>query len=80
MAQNPSFPLYLFIVKTPQNGTACLFYIRWAPPMYLLNILEVDEMGEYKEGYVGGYGSGFTLVVVSFILLITASGAYIGWR
>ncbi|WP_143331884.1 YjcZ family sporulation protein [Domibacillus antri] len=37
-------------------------------------------MGEYKEGYVGGYGSGFTLVVVSFILLITASGAYIGWR
>lgn len=34
-------------------------------------------MGEYKEN--GGYGSGFALVVVLFILLIIVGAAYIGW-
>ncbi|OXS79355.1 YjcZ family sporulation protein [Domibacillus enclensis] len=33
-------------------------------------------MGEHKDN---GYGSGFALVVVLFILLIIVGAAYIGW-
>ncbi|MCP3761176.1 YjcZ family sporulation protein [Domibacillus sp. A3M-37] len=33
-------------------------------------------MSEYKDN---GYGSGFALVAVLFILLIIAGAAYIGW-